>query len=89
MGGYYEFFEIFIALMFCELKSVYHQSLTSFGTGCTLSDPATDAASFGDKTMRGNSGVMYVQANGTKTYSRQLYRRSNGRLLHTYRGHNQ
>ena len=70
MGGYYEFFEIFIALMFCELKSVYHQSLTSFGTGCTLSNPATDAASFGDKTMRGNSGVMYVQANGTKAYSR-------------------
>ena len=68
MGGYYEFFEIFIALMFCELKSVYHQSLTSFGTGCTCSDPATDADSFGDKTMRGNSGVMYVQANGTKTY---------------------
>ena len=72
MGGYYEFFEIFIALMFCELKSVYHQSLTSFGTGCTLSNPATDAASFGDKTMRGNSGVMYVQANGTKTYSRLM-----------------
>ena len=72
MGGYYEFFEIFIALMFCELKSVYHQSLTSFGTGCTCSDPATDAASFGDKTMRGNSGVMYVQANGTKTYSRLM-----------------
>ena len=72
MGGYYEFFEIFIALMFCELKSVYHQSLTSFGTGCTKSDPATDAASFGDKTMRGNSGVMYVQANGTKTYSRLM-----------------
>lgn len=68
MGGYYEFFEIFIALMFCELKSVYHQSLTSFGTGCTSSNPATDAASFGDKTMRGNSGMMYVQANGTKTY---------------------
>ena len=69
MGGYYEFFEIFIALMFCELKSVYHQSLTSFGVGCTYLDPATDAASFGDKTMRGNSGVMYVRANGTKTYS--------------------
>lgn len=69
MGGYYEFFEIFIALMFCELKSVYHQSLTSFGTGCTVSNSTTDAASFGDKTMRGNSGMMYVQANGTKTYS--------------------
>lgn len=68
MGGYYEFFEIFIALMFCELKSVYHQSFTSFGTGCTSSDSAIDAASFGDKTMRGNSGVMYVQANGTKVY---------------------
>ena len=69
MGGYYEFFEIFIALMFCELKSVYHQSLTSFGTGSTDSGTVLDAASFGDKTMRGNSGVMYVRANGTKTYS--------------------
>ena len=72
MGGYYEFFEIFIALMFCELNSVHHQSLGLFGAGCTCSDPATDAASFGDKTMRGNSGVMYVQANGTKTYSRLM-----------------
>ena len=69
MGGYYEFFEIFIALMFCELKSVYHQKPTLFGTGCTASDPATNPASFGNKTMRGNSGVMYVQANGTRTYS--------------------
>ena len=69
MGGYYEFFEIFIALMFCELKSVYHQSLTSFGTGSTDSGTVLDAASFGDKTMRGNGGVMYVQANGTKAYS--------------------
>lgn len=72
MGGYYEFFEIFLALMFCELKSVYHQSLTSFGTGCSLSSPATDAASFGDKTMRGNSGVMCVTSEGTKTYSRLM-----------------
>ena len=68
MGGYYEFFEIFIALMFCELKSVYHQKLTLFGTGCTVSDPATDATSFGDESMRGNSGVMFVQKNGTKMY---------------------
>ena len=39
MGGYYEFYEIFIALMFCELKSVYHQQANSFGTGCTNSLP--------------------------------------------------
>ena len=69
MGGYYEFFEIFIALMFCELKSVYHQELTSFGTGCTNSNPAIDATSFGDKTMKGNSGVMFVPKTGQKTYS--------------------
>jgi hypothetical protein len=82
MGGYYEFYEIFIALMFCELKSVYHQSLTSFGTGCISANPATDAASFGDKTMRGNSGVMYVQANGTKTYSTLM----NGPTISYYKG---
>ena len=55
--------------MFCELKSVHHQNPTLFGTGCTCSDPAKNPSSFGVKTMRGNSGVMFVQANGTKTYS--------------------
>ena len=68
MGGYYEFFEIFIALMFCELKSVYHQKLTLFGTGCTASRLVI-MPEFADKNMLGDSGVMFVQANGTKTYS--------------------
>ena len=68
MGGYYEFFEIFIALMFCELKSVYHQELTLFGTGCTASRLVI-MPEFADKNMLGDSGVMFVQANGTKTYS--------------------
>ena len=68
MGGYYEFFEIFIALMFCELKSVYHQDPTLFGTGCTASRLVI-MPEFAYKNMIGESGVMYVQANGTKTYS--------------------
>lgn len=72
MGGYYEFYEIFLALMFFELKSLYHQGLDSFGCGCTLSSPADSQASFGDNTMRGNSGVMYVKSDGGKTFSRLM-----------------
>ena len=65
MGGYYEFFEIFISLMFLELKSVYHQAKTSFGCGCTMSDTVT-SATFGDSAMSGNSGVMCkVNTTGT------------------------
>lgn len=57
MGGYYEFFEVFTALMFLELKSVYHQGLTSFGCGCTMSN-TVGASTFADDAMSGNSGVM-------------------------------
>ena len=65
MGGYYEFFEIFISLMFLELKSVYHQDKASFGCGCTISDTVT-SATFGDSAMSGNSGVMCkVNTTGT------------------------
>ena len=65
MGGYYEFFEIFLSLMFLELKSVYHQALTSFGRGCTISEVVT-STTFGDSAMSGNSGVMCkVNTKGT------------------------
>ena len=60
MGGYYEFYEIFIALMFCELKSVYHQDVNLFGTGCTSSYPTGNEDVF-DK-MGGYSGV-YIRTN--------------------------
>ena len=64
MGGYYEFFEIFLALMFCELKSVYHQSLTSFGTGCTNLGGSIKYFN----QMSAYSGIMYVTKDGTKRY---------------------
>jgi len=66
MGGYYEFFEIFLALMFCELKSVYHQLFTSFGTGCTnLGGSIKDF-----NQMSAYSGIMYVTKDGTKKYGK-------------------
>lgn len=71
MGGYYEFYEIFIALMFCELKSVYHQSLDLFGTGCTFDNPAINESLF-NEGMKGNSGVVFGQTNGVKSYSKLL-----------------
>ena len=67
MGGYYEFFEIFLALMFCELKSVYHQSLTSFGYGCTNLGVAS--VSYFSQ-MSAYSGIMCVTKDGTKRYGK-------------------
>jgi len=64
MGGYYEFFEIFLALMFCELKSVYHQLFTSFGTGCTNLGGSIKYFN----QMSAYSGIMYVTKDGTKRY---------------------
>ena len=69
MGGYYEFYEIFIALMFCELKSVYHQDLKLFGSGCTALDPAIRDDSFGDVYMNGNSGVMFIHPTRPAKYA--------------------
>ena len=67
MGGYYEFFEIFISLMFLELKSVCHQDKASFGCGCTMSEVVT-SATFGDSAMSGNSGVMCKVGSETKYF---------------------
>ena len=66
MGGYYEFYEIFIALMFCELKSVYHQDINLFGTGCTSSLP--DGVSLNFRESEGYSGVMFVLKDNTTTF---------------------
>ena len=65
MGGYYEFYEIFIALMFCELKSVYHQDIKSFGRGCTGSLP--DNAHFTNQ-MGGYSAAGIFRSNGFGKY---------------------
>lgn len=75
MGGYYEFTELLIMLMYLENKSLYHQALNDFGCGCTLSNPATSQAYFGDDTMSGNSGVMFVKGSGeskVKTFARLM-----------------
>ena len=72
MGGYYEFTELFLMLMYLENKTLYHQELSDFGCGCTLSRPAENQTYFGDADMSGNSGVMYVQSDGTKTFSRLM-----------------
>lgn len=83
MGGYYEFFEIFISLMFLELKSVYHQDKASFGCGCTMSEVVT-SATFGDLAMSGNSGVMCkVNTKGT-TETKYFGLMNSGSINNTY-----
>ena len=68
MGGYYEFYEIFIALMFCELKSVYHQQANSFGVGCTSLLPDGVDLNFFIGGMDGYSGVQFVLKDNTTTF---------------------
>ena len=67
MGGYYEFYEIFIALMFCELKSVYHQDIKSFGLGCTSFNPASVLDTIDQ--MTGTSYVDIVNHQGDSHYA--------------------
>ena len=66
MGGYYEFYEIFIALMFCELKSVYHQDVKSFGTGCTRLEQSKSTFDLATNfySTYGYSGVMLAIKRG-------------------------
>ena len=72
MGGYYEFYEIFIALMFCELKSVYHQQANSFGVGCTSSLPDDADLNFFIGGRDGYSGVQFVLKDNTTTFDTLL-----------------
>ena len=83
MGGYYEFYEIFIALMFCELKSVYHQDINLFGTGCTSSlTDGVDINHFAGPD--GYSGVQFVLKDSTtifETFLSQAYAIGNNNYL--------
>ena len=79
MGGYYEFFEIFLSLMFLELGSVYHQALTSFGCGCTMSNTVS-STTFGDSAMSGNSGVM-CKVNTTGTVETKYFGLTSGSAI--------
>ena len=68
MGGYYEFTEIWLMLMFLENKSLYHQALDDFGCGSTMSSIVT-ASNFCTDSMNGNSGVKIVSKEGNASYA--------------------
>ena len=56
MGMYYAFYEIWMMLMFLELKSVNHTKLDLFGCGTSIMDPADTQSEFGDLNAIGNTG---------------------------------
>lgn len=64
MGGYYEFTELWLMLMYLENKSLYHQALYDFGCGSTMSSVAS-ATNFCTDSMAGNSGVKVVVGDKT------------------------
>lgn len=66
MGGYYEFTEVLLMLMYLENKSLYHQALDDFGCGSTMSNVVTDG-NFCTGDMAGNSGVKLFYGDGNNT----------------------
>ena len=67
MSGYYEFFEIFAALILARCQSTCHTQLTNFGTGCTPMD-SVGSSTFNDTAISGNSGWKIILSDGNARY---------------------
>ena len=64
MSQYYEFYEIWAALLQIECGTLAHTRLNLFGTGDTPLD-TVNASTWHDAQMSGNSGYKVVKADGT------------------------
>lgn len=64
MSQYYEFYEIWAALLQIECGTLAHTRLNLFGTGETPLDPV-NASTWHDAQMSGNSGYKVVKADGS------------------------
>lgn len=60
MGGYYEFYEIIMSMIFMELGDINEHGLNDFGVACTQINLASTFDSYGNNVsgMCGNSGFM-------------------------------
>lgn len=66
-GEYYEFYEVWCALMFAELGSLKHTALDVFGTGLTPMD-SVNATTFNDDTISANSGWKVIVSDTDARY---------------------
>ena len=64
IGMYYEYYELLLALMYSELKTVQDNRTDLIGCGCTPLNSA-NATTFHDVDMSGNSGWRIIYADGT------------------------
>lgn len=64
MGLYYEFYELWLAMMYTECGTLDTTNLYCMGVGCTAQDIVT-AATWNNEQIAANSGVKMIAADGT------------------------
>lgn len=64
MGGYYEFYELWMAMMYIECGTLDTTDLYSMGVGLTQASQAT-AATWNNERIAANSGIKMMTADGT------------------------
>ena len=64
MGGYYEFYELWMAMMYIECGTLDTSDLYSMGVGLTQASQAT-AATWNNERIAANSGIKMMTADGT------------------------
>lgn len=64
MGGYYEFYELWMMMMYIECGTLDTTDLYSMGVGLTAASPAT-ADTWNNERIAANSGIKMITADGT------------------------
>lgn len=64
MGGYYEFYELWMTMMYIECGTLNTTDLYSMGVGLTTVDSAT-ADTWNNERIAANSGIKMIAADGT------------------------
>lgn len=64
MGGYYEFYELWMMMMYIECGTLDTTDLYSMGVGLTQASPAT-AVTWNNERIAANSGIKMMTADGT------------------------
>ena len=64
MGGYYEFYELWMMMMYIECGTLDTTDLYSMGVGLTAVSPAT-ADTWNNERIAANSGIKMITADGT------------------------
>lgn len=64
IGGYYEFYELWMTMMYIECGTLNTTDLYSMGVGMTTADSAT-ADTWNNERIAANSGIKMIAADGT------------------------